>query len=521
MTRGPKTVLASAKRLTLASLFLAGFLVGLIVLHALEEDTQPAHAATPTAPFGEALKTHLADRDAALASRSGLIPTALNTHTGVPMAQAAVPETDDTTLLPSLRGETALWPALPDQPAGPRARIETFTVKLSDGDTLMQRLLDSGASRDDANAVVRATSTVKNPRHLRAGQPLHLIFLTTPVTPTPANLTVQASFVPTAPLRSEAPSFESQLVGVRMKTDVDSEVVVSRDDAGAFSAEMVQLELDERLYRVQGTIRSSLFRTARDLDVPNGIIAEFVQILAYAIDFSREIRAGDSFEIFYSQYVDDAGRPVKAGDIAFLSMTNAGRTRALYRFEAEDGVDYFDDSGQSVRQFLMRTPVDAARISSRFGRRFHPIQKRWKAHNGVDFAAPTGTRIYAAGNGVIDFAGTGRGYGNYIRIRHSNGYETRYAHMSRFATGIRKGRRVRQGDLIGYVGSTGWSTGPHLHYEVRTADGPVDPLSVRVPTGRSLTGSELASFEQTMATTQAQMAAMPLITQTQTALVSE
>jgi murein DD-endopeptidase MepM/ murein hydrolase activator NlpD len=177
--------------------------------------------------------------------------------------------------------------------------------------------------------------------------------------------------------------------------------------------------------------------------------------------------------------------------------------------------------GKSAKKFLMRTPVDAVRISSRFGRRYHPIKKRWKAHNGVDFAAPTGTRIYAGGDGTVTYAGWATGYGRLVKIRHANGYETRYGHMSGFARGIRRGKRVRQGQLIGRVGATGWATGPHLHYEVRIKGSPKDPLRLRVPTGRELKGKELERFKRSLDETHTLLAAAPLVERVKTARLEE
>src|SRR5690606_17758381 len=214
-------------------------------------------------------------------------------------------------------------------------------------------------------------------------------------------------------------------------------------------------------------------------------------------------------EIFYEQFRAPSGELVKTGEILYAALETNGVLKQLYRFEAAEGVDYFDTEGVSIRRFLMRTPVNGARLSSRFGMRRHPIQGYNRLHKGTDFAAPRGTPIYAAGDGVIDKLYRSPSYGNYIRIRHNGTWQTAYAHMNGFASGMREGRRVQQGEIIGYVGSTGNSTGPHLHYEVLRNGQQVDSMSVNVPTGKELEGDELARFAAAMDVTRAQYAEAP------------
>jgi murein DD-endopeptidase MepM/ murein hydrolase activator NlpD len=198
----------------------------------------------------------------------------------------------------------------------------------------------------------------------------------------------------------------------------------------------------------------------------------------------------------FERWRDDEGRTVRTGDLRFVSLDARGKEKAFYRFTAPGGkdADWYGPDGKSARRSLMKTPINGARLSSGFGVRRHPILGYSKMHKGTDFAAPTGTPIMAAGDGVIAKAGVMGGYGNYIRIKHSDGYDTAYAHMSRFTKGMRGGARVRQGQVIGYVGSTGRSTGPHLHYEVLFRGQHINPMSLRVPTGRNLSGKALDSF---------------------------
>jgi len=218
---------------------------------------------------------------------------------------------------------------------------------------------------------------------------------------------------------------------------------------------------------------------------------------SYDVDFQREIHPGDTFEVFYANGITEDVRPRGRGTLLFSSLTTGGKKRSYYRFTTKDGqTDYYNDKGVSSKKPLMRTPIDGARISSGFGMRRHPILGYSKMHTGTDFAAPSGTPILAAGDGVVDYAARKGGYGNYVRLRHENGVKTAYAHMKRFAKGLKKGKRVRQGQVIGFVGTTGRSTGPHLHYEVLIKGKKRNPLKVKIAgSGRKLTGKDKRAFE--------------------------
>jgi murein DD-endopeptidase MepM/ murein hydrolase activator NlpD len=209
------------------------------------------------------------------------------------------------------------------------------------------------------------------------------------------------------------------------------------------------------------------------------------------------MQPGDRFEFLYETFEDERGRPVKAGNMLMASIDGAALTKTFFRFRpSDDGiVDYFDEQGQSAKKFLMKTPINGARLSSGFGNRRHPILGYTKLHKGTDFAAPRGTPIYAAGNGVVERAGPWSTFGNYVRIQHANGYQTAYAHLNGFAKGVRKGSHVRQGEIIGYVGTTGQSTGPHLHYEVYINGRPMNAMTLKLPTGRKLNGAQLEAFQ--------------------------
>ncbi|MEQ9518880.1 MAG: peptidoglycan DD-metalloendopeptidase family protein [Parvibaculum sp.] len=375
-------------------------------------------------------------------------------------------------------------------------RTSHETVSVGRGDTLMQLLLGAGATRSDAHRAIAAMKPLYDPRKLRSGQELDLTF----------DERFEAN-------ENQEPELIRTLSAITMKTDVDREVAIHRTAEGKYSGLELIAELETGNVRARGTIDSSLFLAAAQAGIPATITVEMIRMYSYDIDFQRDIRQGDSFEVLFSREYDDNGTPVREGNVLYASMTVGGKERALWRHDPGDGNwDYFDEQGRSMKKFLMKTPIDGARISSGFGNRRHPILGYTRLHSGTDFAAPTGTPIYAAGNGTIEVAGRNGSYGNYVRIRHANGYQTAYAHMNSIGRGIRQGSRVRQGEVIGYVGTTGRSTGPHLHYEVMHNGNKVNPQTIRVPTGRSLGGRELTAFQTARTNIETLMAAAPSLT---------
>ena len=263
-----------------------------------------------------------------------------------------------------------------------------------------------------------------------------------------------------------------------------------------FVANKIEKVLYKKTVLAEGIIKSSLFKAAQKEDIDAEVIVDFARIYGFEIDFQRDIRKNDIFQIVYDKYIDDDGELQKNGEIIYAYMKNKGREIALYRFVDQRGIaGYYQTNGKSIEKALMKTPINGARLSSTYGMRKHPILGYNKMHRGTDFAAPKGTPIMASGSGVIEISKWNGAYGKYIRIRHNSKYKTAYAHLSGYARGIKKGAKVRQGQIIGYVGSTGRSTGPHLHYEVLVNGKRKNSQRLKLPSGRTLRGEDREKFE--------------------------
>lgn len=344
------------------------------------------------------------------------------------------------------------------------------------GDTITGILLELGATRDDARLVATAFNRGGREITLREGQRVRVLFA-----PGQAGRIQPVRIILLGerdnPEAAVALSDEGRYVAMEDPTDAttvtqDSE---EEDEGGGL-----------RLY-------NAIYETALRQDIPKPIIDELIRLFGNDVDFTRRVGQNDLFEVLYaSEDESEAGR----GDVLYASLTTAGETRRYYRYHstADGVVDFYDENGRSARKFLIRKPIAGGQMRSGFGMRRHPVMGYFKMHSGVDWADRVGTPIVAAGNGVITKAGWSSGYGRRIEIEHTNGYTTAYSHMSGFARGITEGTRVRQGQIIGYLGSSGLSTGPHLHYEVMVNGRFVDPMRVRVPRGRELEGRMLAGF---------------------------
>jgi len=378
-----------------------------------------------------------------------------------------------------------LLPKTKDQITGGNPVAERVHL-VKKGDSVTSVLREQGATPDEAKAIAAQLGPRGRDGGLKEGEKLRIL-----MAPATAGARLQ-------PFR------------VIVANDTTVEAVAALSDLGKYVAVDVQSmntvtetadnssdEDDDgsgvRLYQ-------SIYETAMRNKVPTPVIDDMIRIYSYDVDFQRKVQPGDSFDVFYAG--DDENNNNNASndksEVLFASLTLGGETKKYYKFVTPDDgvVDYYDDSGKSAKKFLVRKPVNNAIMRSGFGGRRHPILGYVKMHTGVDWATAYGTPIFASGNGVVEKAGLEGGYGKYIRIQHNNGYETAYGHMSAFAKGIEPGKRVRQGQVIGFVGSTGQSTGPHVHYEILVNGRFVDPLRVKLPRGRSLEGPMMANFEK-------------------------
>ena len=266
-------------------------------------------------------------------------------------------------------------------------------------------------------------------------------------------------------------------------------------DTNIFEKKIIITNLNKKILFKEGKITESLYKTAVDLNVQPNIIIEFARIYGFQVDFQRDIRKNDNFQIMYEVFQDDNGKVFETGNIIFADLKLSGKNNSLYYFDKKGSEGHYDQNGKSVEKALMKTPINGARLSSAFGMRKHPIDGYNKMHRGTDFAAPMGTPIMASGSGVITRARWCGGGGNCVKIKHNSTYETIYAHMKNFAREIKEGSRVKQGQIIGYVGSTGNSTGPHLHYEVVVNGKKINSQKLKLPSGKTLKGKEREVFE--------------------------
>lgn len=277
---------------------------------------------------------------------------------------------------------------------------------------------------------------------------------------------------------------------------------VLQNESGNYKVSSQKEELISEVNHATGAISGSLSQSMNKQGVPHKVVNEFIKIFSYSVDFRRDVRKGDRFEIIFENNITKDGKIASAGNILYAGLQLRNEKVALYRFKDSKGnVDYYTEKGFAMKKTLHRKPMSFqnARISSPFGKRRHPIYKDLRIHWGVDYAAPRGTLVYAGGDGVVQVAKYNGGYGNYIKIRHNSEYSTAYGHMQKFASGIRPGVRVKQGQVIGYVGSTGRSTGPHLHYEVIKDGKRVNPTTIKASTGNNLEGSNLKNFKKLVA----------------------
>ncbi|WP_161849977.1 M23 family metallopeptidase [Bradyrhizobium sp. CCBAU 051011] len=380
-----------------------------------------------------------------------------------------------------------LLPKTKDQITGGNPSGERVHV-VKKGDTIASILRDLGATPDEARAVALTLGPRGRDGGLKEGQKIRILMA-------PSGLGPSARLQPYRVIVAN----ETTVEAVAALSDVGKYVAVDVQSMNTVAEAATGKDDDDddeddgsgvRLYQ-------SIYETALRNKVPAAVIEDMVRIYSYDVDFQRKVQPGDSFDVYFAG--DDEGTPNnEKTEVLFASLTVGGETKKYYRFQTPDDsvVDFYDETGKSAKKFLVRKPVNNAIMRSGFGGRRHPILGFTKMHTGVDWATPYGTPIFASGNGVVEKVGWEGGYGKYVRLKHNNGYETAYGHMSAFAKGMEPGKRVRQGQVIGFVGSTGMSTGAHVHYEILVNGRFVDPMRVKLPRGRSLEGSMLANFEK-------------------------
>ena len=384
--------------------------------------------------------------------------------------------------------EQKLAAAPEDNDAEADAMPLSVELEVQRGDTLLTMLTDSNVAYDEAVTVVQAVRTVYNPRSLNIGQNLSL------------NLDKSA--------KGEGVATVSELaIAVSpLKT-----IKLTRTPAGDFKVTKIEAPVEKKLARSGGVITNSLYETGIQSGIPANLLGEVINAFSYDVDCQRAVKDGDKLDVLYEKMETSDGIGAGTGNLVYAALTIKGKELKIYRYADKSGnAGFYNALGESIRKALLKTPINGARITSGFGMRRHPLLGYSKMHKGVDFGAPSGTPIYAAGDGMVKFAGRKGGYGNYLQIGHNNQYATAYGHISRFASGITEGKRVRQGQVVAYVGSTGRSTGPHLHFEVLMNGSQINPAGMKLKTGDKLEGKALAAFKQKLGSVQVALDSLPI-----------
>jgi murein DD-endopeptidase MepM/ murein hydrolase activator NlpD len=346
---------------------------------------------------------------------------------------------------------------------------ETFALKR--GETLITLLRRATINSSDAHKIVAQLKDITNLRRLRAGQEVRIV---------------------------RQAEDGRKVSSLKLRDSFHEEAVVKYED-NRYKATRATIPTSLLTHYVEGEITDSLYLSAERAGLPRKVIIDLIRMMTFDVDFEREIRVGDRFEVYFERHFSPNFNDIDEGRILKAKITLQKRVLEAYFYEEENGDQgYYDASGQSTKRALMKTPLDVAVVTSSYGRRKHPVLGYTRMHKGSDFRAPTGTPIMAAGDGVVEMAARNGSYGNYVRIRHNSTYKTAYAHLSRYGNGVKKGRRVKQGQIIGYSGATGRVTGAHLHYEVLVNGRQVNPLTLDLPKGKTLTGSALEQYQDSV-----------------------
>lgn len=369
-----------------------------------------------------------------------------------------------------------------------QAETKLTTLKVRSGDSLGPLLQKNGVSGGEAYKITQAFATVYKPRNVRVGQEFNLHFT------------------------------GETLDHLTFKPNVEKTIFVDLKD-NEYAAREVAAEFKYETIGVAASITNSLYVDATRLGAPDRVVQQFANIYEYSVDFQRDIQPGDDFEMFFEVARNRKGEIIKSGDLLYTSFSPRGKQNEYWLYTDSEGREnFYDEKGKTAKRKLRATPINGARLSSSYGRRKHPILGYRKMHAGVDFAAPRGTPILAAGSGTVERANRYGSYGNYIRIRHTDGYKTAYAHLKSFARGVRSGKYVKQDQVIGYVGTTGRSTGPHLHYEVHHHGKKINPRRLSQLSGKPLAKSEMPRFAQRRTEIEALRIASETITPPSTAV---
>lgn len=390
-------------------------------------------------------------------------------------ASASAAATISPAVLPDYTGGL-YGPPVPGTGASSAVSYEERSFSLRRGDTLVDALVrEGGIARAEALAAIDGLSEYINPRRVRTDQEIRIRLATT----------------------GDVPA----LLSMGIRRDFRNRAVAERAEDGTFTPKLEPVPLVRLNGFAQTEISDSLYLSAQRQNVPAVVIVDLIRILSFEVDFQREIWPGDRLTLLYDREMTADGRETGAGDIRYIKLEMRGRTlEYFHHVNPETGfTEYYNRDGESARRALMKTPLDVTVVTSSYGRRKHPVLGYTRMHKGVDFRARTGTPIMAAGDGVIERSRRWGSYGNYVRIRHNGAYKTAYAHLSRYGPGIKEGRRVRQGDIIGYAGATGRVNAAHLHYEVLLNGEQVNPLTLDLPSGRTLAGEELQAFAANLA----------------------
>ncbi len=380
-------------------------------------------------------------------------------------------------------------PRLPDNSASEQHDnstniAQTLELKVKKGSTFISLLTDSGIPADEAQKTSDAIRGVFNHRRLDVGS------VVTVKTDKDANGNIVVS-------------------ELKLPVSGISTIELNRTEDGRFQVKKTNVPLIKKLAHVGGAIDSSIYQTGADAGIPASMLNELINAYSYDVDFQRDIKKGDSIDVLFERMETNDGTVAGNGNFVFSELNLGGRVLKIYRYTDKDGVaDFYNEKGESIRKALLRTPINGAKITSSFGMRQHPLLGYSKMHKGVDFGAPIGTPIYAAGDGIVMSASAKNGYGNYLKIQHNGKYSSAYAHLSRYASGVSPGKHVKQGQIIAYVGMTGATTGPHLHYEILVNDQQVNPANVKFKTGNILQGKELAAFKSKMNKLEARLASI-------------